>query len=247
MRVRSSVLRLSLLAVALAAAGSGCESRDASPKATQTASPSKSEASEAPATAKVLYTYFNKSEKYGRVVIEISNPSNKTRTGVETTWKALDADGVIVDTESYRQTPIPPGTSVLYVDGTEDLAEEAERVTVAVTDPGRLTSEPPTERLEVSDAKFVRSASDTWAGAHDYDVTAVLTALADVSGGDVIVNFVLRDASGKIVGAEWADSESSSIPKVLAKGDKVKVGTYVEVELGKTPVTVDAYAEELDW
>lgn len=192
----------------------------------------------------VVFSYFN-DMPFGRFAVEISNPSvDLTRVGVKATWKMLDADGVIVGTyNAYAQPPIPPKGSVYYVGGagSANLTGEPVRVSVQITDKGRLVKKAPALSIKVVDATFTKSGSALFPSTSEYDASVTLEALGDVSRESLHVPVVLKDDRGEVVGVEWADL--TSVPDSLAKGEKVKVTANVTVPIG-TPTKVEASAAD---
>ena len=64
-----------------------------------------------------------------------------------------------------------------------------------------------------------------------------LTAIVDLNTADINVEVLLRDAAGKIVGADWGDT--GKFLARLAAGEKAKVTAFVAVENGD-PATAGA-------
>lgn len=193
-------------------------------------------------TAQVVYTFVSKAP-FVRFAAVISNPSKRTRTGVITTWKALDSDGVIVGTHDLVQPPIPPGQTIVYVGGagSANLSGTPARVTVEITDEGKMVGAKPVQAASVASVSFKRSGFDMNAGAHDYEVSVTIVAHTDVTTSDLNIPVLIRDKENKIIGADWADLGTA--PARLADGDKVKVIATVSVDSG-IPKSAEAYVSE---
>lgn len=228
------------VAVALVVALGACGGRPAAaPKADPKPKPS-----EEP-KVKVLWTLFD--DENVDFVAEISNPADRTRTGVETTWKAFDSDGVIVASFNSKRPPIPPNDSILYVGHSGDTSGVAESVKVTLSKRGALTKNAPKPAVRVGEPTFTRADYDVYEGVHTYDVSVILTALSDVAGADVTVNAVLRDDSGEIVGAGYGGGPGvpgfgQDLPKTISKGEKVRLEFDAKVPEGSTPTKVEAFA-----
>ncbi|WP_127481334.1 hypothetical protein [Nocardioides pantholopis] len=228
-----------LIAFFVAGVISGCGGTD-DPITTSSTGPAAKEA--APLAANVAYTYFN-SDPLARFAVEIANPATAARLGVTGTWKALDADGVIVGTHDTELPTIAAGQSIVYVGGAgaANLTGTPAQVTFEVTDEGKLSSQPLEPSIAVSTTTLNRAEFDLNGDGRDYDVTLTLTALTDVNPADIKTNVILKNAAGKIVGADWTDM--STAPAALAAGDKVKVATIVTVPHGK-PASVETFVSD---
>lgn len=227
------------MAVALVVALGACAKPPATPKPDPTPRPS-----EEP-KVKVIWTLFD--DESVDFVAEISNPADRTRTGVETTWKAFDSDGVIVASYTSKRPPIPPKGSILYVGHSGDTSGVAESVKVTFSKRGGLTSNPQRPAVKVGEPTFTRADYDYQEGAHIYDVSVILTALSDLTGADVTVNAVLRDDSGQVVGAGYGGGPGvpgfgQDLPKTIAKGEKVRLEFDAKVPQGSTPTKVEVFA-----
>ena len=53
---------------------------------------------------------------------------------------------------------------------------------------------------------FEPSSINIHAGAREYDVVLTLTVIVDLNTAGINVEQLLRDAAGKIVGADWGDT-----------------------------------------
>jgi len=207
--------------------------------------PTVAKKSEEPAV-KVLYTFFT--DETVQFVAEISNPADRTRVGVETSWKAYDSDGIIVASFTGKRPPIPPRGSIFYAGHAGEVSGVAESVKVNLSKKGALTAKAPRPAVKVGEATFERADYDFTDGAHTYDVSTVLTAMSDVAGKDVNVQAILRDESGEIVGAGWAGGPTlipefgQDLPDKLAKGDKVRLKFDAHVAEGTTPAKVEVTA-----
>ncbi len=233
---RAMKRRTLALALVLVGVGAGCTAPESKPAISKV----ESDAPTDQPTAKAIYTYFS-DDKDAFFAVEISNPADRTRAGVKTLWKALDADGVIVGSLEAAQPPIPPGKSIIYVGGASYLDGNAKEFSVTIADAGHLVMWPPTLRTTVSDASFKRAEHDFWSGAQTYIASAVVTAQGDMAGKDVEVSFVFRDKRDAIVGVGFVN-KSDTVPERLAKGDKVRVVDDSAVVDGGTPVRVEAFA-----
>ena len=199
-----------------------------------------------PPTSTVLFTYLGK-EKSVQFVAEIKNPTGRTRFGVETTWKALDSDGVIVGSAKNTRPPIPPHGSILYAGGGGELSGVGEKVTVEITDEGQLTKKEPSKNVKVGDATFKRSASgDAWKDARTYEASVVVVALAELDAEDVNVWVVLRNKNDKVVGTGWSNGPGfvhQGLPDQMAAGDKAKLTIDAAVPSGK-PTKIEAFVSD---
>lgn len=192
-------------------------------------------------TAEVVFTYFN-DEPFVRFAAQITNPAGQARVGVRTTWKVLDANGVIVGTlEDSEQPTIPAGGSVWYAGGAgaANLTGAPASVEFEITDPGTVTDTPPTPSVTAEGPTFERASFDFYDGARTYDGSFVIAAATEVATADIETVVLLRDAAGNIVAATWANTGSA--PSTLNAGDKVNATASLAVATGE-PVTVEAYA-----
>jgi hypothetical protein len=228
----------------LAACGSddttdtGSASTTAAEKSTTTEATTTTAAEEP--TGEVIFTYFN-DEPFVRFVAEIKNPADQTRVGVRTTWKALDANGVIVGTvEDGERAAIPAGGSIFYVGGAgfAKLTGTPASVEFEITDPGTVTDTPPAANATVENPTFERSTFDFYDGARSYDASFVIAATAEVTTGDLDTAVLLRDAAGNIVAADWADTDA--MPSELKAGEKANATASMQVATGD-PVSIEAY------
>jgi hypothetical protein len=191
-------------------------------------------------TAKVVFTYAN-DEPFLRFVVRFRNPAfNMARVGLRSTWKAYDANGIIVGSLDNTQPPIAAGQSVYYVGGSsgQHLTGTPVKVVVVITDPGQLVEQAVSTPVKFVKASFVQSDRDQHADAFDYDALVTLAALRAVPIASVRVPILLWGAKRTIVGAGWADLEPA--PTQLARGDKFNVRATVPVPKG-TPVRAVGY------
>jgi len=240
-------VRLIASSAVLLLAVTGCGGPDDRKPKSESASPGTTSRSAAP-TVKVVYSYFN-DEPFLRLAAQFTNPDSKmTRVGVESTWKAFDADGAIVGTDDISTPPIPPGGSVYYVGGDSGPDEDGAlsgtpaRVTVEITDTGQEVERAPSPTVKVTKASFTRSDSYAFDGTSEYDASVTIEALADLARESLWVDIRLMGTGGEIVGAEWSDLES--MPRFISKGEKVKAIASVTVENGRTPTKIEAFAYE---
>ena len=228
-------------AVVLVVALTGCA--NASSPAPTASTPAKKVE---PPTSTVLYSYLGK-EKSVNFVAEIKNPTDRTRFGVETTWKAYDADGVILGSATNARPPIPPHGSILYAGGGGELSGVGEKVTVEVTDEGGLTKKEPSKNVKVGDATFKRSANgDAWKDARTFEASVVVIALADIDAEDVNVWVVLRNKNDKVVGTGWSNGPGfvhEGLPDQMAAGDKARLTIDAAVPSGR-PTTIEAFVSD---
>ena len=192
-------------------------------------------------SAAVLFTYVN-ADPFLRFAAVISNPGSRALVGVETVWKALDANGVIVGSRDGREVaPIPPGGGVLDVGGAGGLhlTGTPASVVVEVTKTGSFVDVVPDPVVSVVGATFSRAEFDLSPGARDYDVLVTIVALTEVLTADLSVSAVLKSADGTIVGADFGDL--IDLPTRLSQGEVVQVPAIISVRNGE-PTTVEAAA-----
>lgn len=238
----SRALVLGAVALLSCVLASGCSGDDGggSPEATETTT-----TAEVPSpVATVIHTFTN-GDPYLRFAVELSNPGSRTLVGVETAWKALDANGVIVGTvEGRAAPPIPPGGIVLDTGGAGGvlLTGTPATVRVEIVDKGEFVDVAPDPSVAVASAPtFSRAEFDLNDGARDYDVQVTVEALTEVNTEDLSVAVVLRDATGTAIGSDFGDT--TELPSRLAPGDKVNVTAIVSVTNGEPAVAqVEAHA-----
>lgn len=191
-------------------------------------------------TASVVFTYVNDAPLV-RFAAEIKNPAAQTRTGVRTTWKVLDANGVIIGTlEDTERPDIAAGGSIYYVGGAgaANLTGTPASVEFEIIDPGTLTDTPPTTSATVESPTFERASFDFYDNSRTYDASFVIAATQEVTTEDLDTAVLLKDAAGNIVAADWADT--STAPSRLSAGDKVNATANMQVSIGE-PAAVEAY------
>lgn len=221
----------------------GCGSNDTAdsgPASTSAAKQSTTTTAAAEPTAEVMFTFFN-DQPLVRFAVEIKNPADKARVGVRSTWKVLDANGVIVGTlEDSAQPAIPAGGSVWYVGGAggANLSGTPASVEFEITDSGTLTDSAPATKVVAENPTFERAGFDFYEGLRSYDASFVIAATADVTADDLGTVILLRDAAGEIVGADFADTDA--VPSTLKAGEKANATATLQVATGE-PATVEAY------
>lgn len=241
-RAVRTLLVCTLVGLSLVACG-GEKTDSASSQVKKTDSASSQVKKDAPPiTAEVVYSYFT-DDPLTRFAVEFANPGEKTRSGITATWKAFDKDGVIIGTHDTKVPPILAGGSTFYAGGAggANLSGTPAKVTVNVTDNGHEVDTKPASGVTVGTTEFKKSDFALTEGTTDYDASMVLTATRKISSSDVDTAVLLRDSSGKVVGAEWADLDK--VPATIAAGEKFKVTAHIIVSDG-LPKSVEGYAWE---
>lgn len=248
-RTIGGVLVIGALTLAACGSSSGSDAGSSDTTTTTAATGQAPPTTEAPTTtvaaapeptAEVLFTYTNE-DPLLRFAVEIKNPAGQARVGVRTTWKALDANGVIVGTlEDTERPAIPAGGSIYYAGGAggANLSGTPASVQFEITDPGTLTDSPPAAVATADNATFEEDDFSLYEGAREFEVSFVITATQDLETADLNGVLLLKDANGKVIGADWADT--SSAPSTLKAGEKANATASVAVTTGE-PVTAEAY------
>lgn len=116
-------------------------------------------------------------------------------------------------------------------------------MTVEVSDSGTLIDSAPDPSVTVVKTTFEKEDFTPYPRAESYGVSATLLAHSDVKSADVVATMVLRDKSGKIVGADFA--LASDLPDEIKAGEKFKMTEDVPVPRGSnTPTIVEAWAHD---
>lgn len=219
-------------------ADSGSAATTAEQDATTTEAPTTTAGAEP--TADVVFTFFN-DEPLVRFAAEIKNPADQALVGVRTTWRVLDANGVIVGTlEDSEQPSIPAGGTIYYVGGAgfANLTGTPASVEFEITDPGTLTDAPPATNVTAESPTFERASLDIYESARTYDASFVIAATQRAATGDLGTVVLLKDAAGNIVAANWADT--SAMPSTLDAGAKANATALMLVATGE-PASIEAH------
>lgn len=173
--------------------------------------------------------------------VEFTNAGDKPRVGVKTTWKAIDADDVIVGTHDAEIPPILPGETTYYVGGAggANLTGVPTQVEVEVTDEGDAVSKAEPSGATVTSVEYKKADYSFTLGVRAFEVSMVLLVTRDLSPNDIATVALLRDKKGTVVGAGWGDTDTA--PDRITAGEKVRVKSDVYVRNG-TPATAHAYA-----
>lgn len=232
LRAFAAVVTFALLLTGLTACGS-----DETIKAT-----SEKEEDSPQLSANVVHTFFSK-DPLARFAVEFTNGDDKSRVGVKATWEALDADGVIVGTHNAEIPPILPGEATYYVGGAggANLTGVPAQIEVEVTDEGEAVSKVEPSGVTVESVDFEKTDYSFIPGVRAFEVSLVLVATRDLSPRDISTVALLRNKKGKVIGADWGDTDTA--PDQITAGEKFRVKSDVYVRNG-TPATADAYAWE---
>lgn len=197
-------------------------------------------------TARIVWSYFDQRDSLFRFLAQVKNPATRPRAAVVVTWTALDADGAIIGSYPTAQQPtIPAGGSIYYAGGAGGghLSGAPKRVTVEVSDSGNLINSAPDPTVTVVKTTFEKEDFTPYPRAESYGVSTTLLAHSDVKSADVATTIVLRDKSGKIVGADFA--LASDLPDEIKAGEKFRMTEDVPVPRGSNkPTTVEAWAHD---
>lgn len=242
-----------LMLVGCGSSGGNADARSQTPSAAPPASGSAAQSAgssekrrRTEPTARIVWSYFDQKHSLFRFLAQVKNPADRPRAAVVVTWTALDADGAIIGSYPTAEQPtIPASGSIYYAGGAggDHLSGAPTQVTVKVSDSGNLIASAPDPTVTVVKTTFEKEDFTPYPRAESYGVSATLLAHSDVKSADVVATIVLRDKSGKIVGADFA--LASDLPAEIRAGQKFKMTEYVPVPTGSnTPTTVEAWAHD---
>jgi hypothetical protein len=195
-----------------------------------------------PLSAETVYFWSHPAGRAFLAVVELNNRGDQSLGGIVTRWDAYDATGALLGSHARLQPVLGPGERFAYVAGAgpANLSGSPMRVIVSLVEAGRPVIAP-YPFLGIDDVRILRQASSTTEGMTDYLVTLTATTGAEPVGRrDLIVDVVLRDESGAVVGAIFS-AVFTSLPDRIPPHTAFPVEVRVPVP-GGTPTQADIAA-----
>lgn len=207
------------------------------PPATPTATP---EPKPAP-SVDVVYFFADPGSRLLRFAAAIQNPASKAIHGLRLKWDALDAGGALVGSFSSVVSDVAASSTYYYVGGAGGalLSAVPSSVKLTVVDGGSFTADPPanfkTEEITLAPEQFE---------ANQYKVTAAITTgSAPVAKSKLVLQIVLKDATGKVVGANF--DYPSNTPDTIEPGTKIRIESrFIRAQGKPTTAEITAYAAQ---
>ncbi len=174
-----------------------------------------------------------------RFVALVSNRSMKTVEGLTLRWDALDADGVLVGSHTSTMPALPARSTFSYVGGAGEanLSGVPNQVKLTVVNAGRLSNGE--SGLFTVDSVELNPESVAL-GGKQYRVTAnITTRNQTVQSINVSVSAILKDAAGRIVGADF--DTLTNLPPQLPANTKFR-GEVRFIRVTTAPVAAEMVA-----
>lgn len=168
------------------------------------------------AETEVEWVGVDKESTVLRFATKLSNPNNAILRDLNIEWIAYDADGAVVGNHSGSQPDIPANGYVYYVGGagSANLSGTPATVEVKVTSEGLLTNRV-APKIDVSNIQL-KNNGFSW-----YTVSAECKTDTEVKTSQLDGEFIVKDANGKIIDADFWYSEN--LPDTIKEEGKFKV------------------------
>jgi len=189
------------------------------------------------AEAKVVFVGGDGSERpVLRFAATITNPNPYPIGEVRVEWVAKDSTGAIVGSFQRTIPAIGPASEIPYVGGAL-VKGRPTTVELTVKDSGHKISQAPS-KFTASNIIFTK---DEFGGAAAYKVTAdITTDSKEHQRQDVNLLTLLKDSSGKIVGADFTDADG--LPETIPPMTRFKAEfnfVYAQADAASAEVYAD--------
>jgi hypothetical protein len=201
-----------------------------------------------PFTAEVVYMGLvepfgpMEDSKLMRFAAEISNPNPYPIAGAVVEWVAKDSSGAIIGSFGRPLAPMAANEKRIYVGGGPMTAGTPAAVELSAKDPGRKAEAIPSP-FKVENV-MVRKIEESFTAGNQYEVEAdVTTGNEEYAREQVDLMVLLKDGSGKVVGADFEVSFALNIPERLPPNTRFKTSfEFLSADAEVQSAEVYAYA-----
>lgn len=178
--------------------------------------------------------------RYFRFVAAIHNPASKVLSGLKIQWVAVDASGAVVGSHAGVMPDIPANADFLYVGGAGSvfLTGTPASVKLTVVSPGKLVSAP-SQSLATADISMSKDSFSIGSGDEYTVLATIISGDAPAARSALSIFVVLRDAAGKIVGADFTTADNA--PETIPPGTKIRIKAD-SIAVTSTPASADVAA-----
>ena len=183
--------------------------------------------------ATVLWVGINDEATVLRFVAEITNSNPYALTDVVTEWVAYDNNDAIVGSSEGSRPDIPANGNIYYVGGagSANLSDTPDRIELKIVNEGLLTKRE-TPNISVSNIQLIDN------GYNYFTVTADCITDSDINTADMDGEIILKDANGKIIGADFWGAEN--LPDTLSANGKFALSENF-FDLPAMPASAEVY------